>query len=171
MELDEHELMRAAANDESMDFEKMKSMMLQADGGITQTNLPQILIVDDETLNIEVIGLLLLGKKIVTESALSGREAFEKIKERAKFVRNGSDEMFKIILLDYCMPEIDGPETAKMIRKYIEEEGLIQPHISCCSAYNEETYVNRAFESGMDSFISKPVTLEQILKMMGSMNN
>ena len=125
VEHDELELMRAAANDESMDFERMKSMMLEVDGGSTQAKLPQILIVDDEMLNIEVIGLLLLGKKIVTESALSGNAALEKIKERANFVRNGSDEMFKIILLDYCMPEMDGPETAKMIRKYIEEEGLI----------------------------------------------
>ena len=70
-------------------------------------------------LNIEVIGLLLLGKKIMIESALSGGEALEKIKERGKFVKDGSDEMFKIILLDYCMPEVDGPETAKLIREYI----------------------------------------------------
>ncbi len=67
-------------------------------------------------LNIEVIGLLLLGKQIMIESALSGPEALEKIKERAKFVKDGTDEMFKIILLDYCMPEVDGPETSKLIR-------------------------------------------------------
>ena len=161
--------MRAAANDESMDFERMKSQMLEADGGTTKAKLPQILIVDDEILNIEVIGLLLLGKKIVTDSALSGNEALEKIKERAKFVKDGSGEMFKIILLDYCMPEIDGPETAQLIRAYIEQEGMIQPHMCCSSAYNESTYVSRAFESGMDSFISKPVTLDQILKLMAAM--
>ena len=85
---------------------------MEADGATTRAKLPQILIVDDEILNIEVIGLLLLGKKIVTDSALSGKEALEKIKERAKFVKDGTGEMFKIILLDYCMPEIDGPETA-----------------------------------------------------------
>ncbi len=96
-------------------------------------------------LNIEVIGLLLLGKNIMIESALSGQEALEKIKERAKFVKDNTDEMFKIVLLDYCMPELDGPETTKHIREYISQEGLVQPHICCTSAYGESTYVNRAF--------------------------
>ncbi len=67
-------------------------------------------------LNIEIIGLLLVGKNIKTQSALSGKEALEKIKERAELVKDGSSEMFKLILLDYCMTDLDGPETAKLIR-------------------------------------------------------
>ena len=61
---------------------------------------------------------------MITEAALSSKQALEKIKERAGLVKDGKGDMFKLILLDYYMPETDGLETAKLIRQYIEQEGL-----------------------------------------------
>lgn len=65
--------------------------------------------------------------------------------------------MFKLILLDYSMYGMDGPQTAKEIRRVISEHGLAQPHICCCSAYTEQSFVDTAVSSGMDDFMSKPV--------------
>ena len=54
--------MRAAANDASMDFERMQSAMQMLEANDDESaKKPEILIVDDEMLNIEVLGLLLLG--------------------------------------------------------------------------------------------------------------
>ena len=78
--------------------------------------------------------------------------------------------MFKLILLDYCMPEMDGLETAKKIRELIATKGITQPHICCASAYTEPSFVKKALESGMDSYISKPVNLSEILALMQKAN-
>ena len=65
--------------------------------------------------------------------------------------------MFKLILMDYCMPCMDGLETAQKIRKLISSKGLAQPHICCASAYSGPNFVSEALNSGMDSYIAKPV--------------
>ncbi len=91
----------------------------RADDLNSSSNRPQILIVDDEMLNIEIVQILLIGKNIKTESALSGKQALEKIKKRAQLMQDNGGEMFKVILLDYCMTEMDGPETARQIRQFV----------------------------------------------------
>ena len=74
--------------------------------------------------------------------------------------------MYKLILLDYCMPVMKGPETALAIRQIIGENNLDQPFISCCSAYDQKTYVDRAFKSGMQSFITKPIKHADMLTLL-----
>ena len=78
--------------------------------------------------------------------------------------------MYKLILLDYCMPDMDGLETAQKIRELIAMKGITQPHICCASAYTEPSFVKKALASGMDSYISKPVNLPDILALMKKAN-
>ena len=65
--------------------------------------------------------------------------------------------MYKLIILDYSMPEIDGPRTAAEIRQYIDSKGLQMPFICCCTAYNEAAFKSKAFALGMDNFLIKPM--------------
>ena len=82
------------------------------------------MIVDDEPINIEFISLILGEMNIVADSALSGMEALEKIKKRISLVLSGKALMYKLILLDYCMPVMEGPETALEIRQVIGENNI-----------------------------------------------
>ena len=49
--------------------------------------------------------------------------------------------MYKLVLLDYSMPGMDGPAVAKEIHRIFETSLLLtpqdRPHIVCCSAYGE----------------------------------
>ena len=81
-------------------------------------------------------------------------------------VLEGKAPMYKVILLDYSMPDMDGPQVSIKIRKIISSTGLAEPFICCCTAYSENVYRDRAIEAGMDFFLSKPITSEEINKII-----
>ena len=82
------------------------------------------MIVDDEPFNIELVTLILGELNIIVDSAFSGMEAIEKIKQRIALVLDGKAKMYKLILLDYSMPVMEGPETALEIRQVIAENNM-----------------------------------------------
>ena len=78
--------------------------------------------------------------------------------------------MYKIILLDYSMPDLDGPQTARRISELFKENPILSSHqkpfICCCTAYTEAQYQRIAIESGMDKFISKPINNDEIKEIL-----
>ena len=62
-----------------------------------------------------------MSNNIKCDTASSGSIALKLIKKRAKKVITGSDHMYKAILMDYSMPEMDGPCTAIAIRKLLKK--------------------------------------------------
>ena len=84
---------------------------------------------------------------------LSGNEALEIMQARIK----ESKPPFRLVILDYSMPEKDGPQTAMEIRDLCEANGLPVPFICCATAYSEASFKRNAIEAGMNDFISKPI--------------
>ena len=74
--------------------------------------------------------------------------------------------MYKLILMDFSMPEMNGTEATVEIRRFLDSVGLPQPYICCCSAYTDETYKKQAIDSGMDDFLNKPVAEERIQELL-----
>ena len=81
--------------------------------------------------------------------------------------------MYKVILLDYSMPEMDGPQVAAEIRRIFQNSVLLDtesvPYICCCTAYSEATFKRQALASGMDHFITKPISyyeLEEVISKL-----
>ena len=68
-----------------------------------------MLVVDDDLMNIEVLQSMLVSKGIMSESALDGKIALKMLQTRIEAVYKGEAQMYQIILLDYSMPELDGP--------------------------------------------------------------
>ena len=60
-------------------------------------------------MNIEVMKTMLEHQYIEIDQAISGSIALNLIKERIRLVQEENAPMYKIILLDYSMPEMDGP--------------------------------------------------------------
>ena len=52
--------------------------------------------------------------------------------------------MYKIIFLDYSMPEMDGPQVSLEINRILGEEQIMVPYICCCTAYTEASFQTRA---------------------------
>ena len=66
-------------------------------------------------MNIEVITSMLNDQGYKTDSVMSGKEAIEKVKQRIELYLQGEAENYRLIFLDYSMPDKDGIQVAKEI--------------------------------------------------------
>jgi len=108
----------------------------------------RVLIVDDVETNLYVAKGLISPYGLSLETAKSGYEMIEKLK-------NGA--VFDVIFLDHFMPKMDGIEAAKIIR----EMGYTHPVIALTAnaiVGQEDMF----FENGFDGFISKPIDTRQL---------
>ena len=104
------------------------------------------MVVDDEALNIEVIKSMLHEKGFECDSAWSGSQALEKIKSRHSLVQQGKAKMYKLILMDYSLPDMEGPDVAKQARSFIRKNlstalDRLDPVICCCTSYTAPVYM------------------------------
>lgn len=101
---------------------------------ILQTNehnkckCPRVLIVDDEPLNLLVLGSYLNSVKIPFAQAENGKIALDLIEELINKPKCDFDECkgFKVVFMDINMPVMDGIQSTIKIKE-IEKEGKIQP--------------------------------------------
>ncbi|MEO1814845.1 MAG: response regulator [Acetobacterium sp.] len=111
----------------------------------------KLFIVEDEHLEIEAIKLILSqhGENIeVVGEASSGLVAIEEIR------RLNPD----IILLDINIPEINGIDVLKMIKKEDHEKKVI-----LITAFNEFDFAHQAIKARVDDFLLKPIRPQQLM--------
>ena len=100
-----------------------------------------MLIVDDNSLNIFALQAQLQAFNVDSDIALNGKDAVQLVSDRIQSVFQGiHNKTYKLILLDYSMPQMDGPQTAKAINAEIrrlsnEQSGSLYPQIVCLTAY------------------------------------
>ncbi|MBD5449836.1 MAG: response regulator [Lachnospiraceae bacterium] len=106
----------------------------------------KILAVDDNRVNITVVKGLLKRLKVQFDSALSGQECLDKVRENR----------YDIILLDHMMPEMDGIETLramKQMEEYIREQPVVIALTANAIVGAKEEYLQEGFED----YLSKPI--------------
>jgi signal transduction histidine kinase/DNA-binding response OmpR family regulator len=110
-----------------------------------------ILIVDDREANLLALEAVLepLQQRLV--KARSGREA----------LRFLLDEDCALILLDVQMPELDGFETAALIRE--RERTRYTPIIFVTAVRREEAHILRGYANGAVDYVVKPFTAEAMI--------
>ena len=128
--------------------------------------LPAILIVDDEAMNIEVIQAMIENLNHKSDACMSGQEALTLIEARIQQFQLQSQEMYKIIILDYSMPQMDGPQVALHIRQRLEQLRIRIPYICCATAYTEHSFKQNAAAYGMDYFLTKPFSYHELKIML-----
>ena len=79
-----------------------------------------MLIIDDDAFNVEILEMMVKDEGYSCDSALSGSEAIEMVLNRLEQVYHGQAQMYKLILLDFSMPGMNGPETAMALREIVE---------------------------------------------------
>ncbi len=114
----------------------------------------QILVVDDFATMRNIIRkcLKILGYIYVTE-AENGKEALDILAEKD----------FDLVFLDWTMPEVNGIEVLKAIRKdpYLRDMGVIM-----ITAESRDEDIRTAVEAGVDNYIVKPFTAEVLKNKM-----
>jgi len=103
-----------------------------------------------------------------SEIAVNGKEAVE-----AFVSAHDEGEPYDLICLDIMMPEMDGQEALKKIRR-IEEEmdihGLGRVKIIMTTVLDDRKNVMEAFKSQCDGYIIKPIDRRDLLKVIGSLD-
>lgn len=117
-----------------------------------------ILVAEDNELNSEIMLEMLENMGVRADLAENGRVALE------KFSRSGPGA-YCAILMDLLMPEMDGFQTAQAIRA-LDRPDARTVRIVACTANASDTDRDRAMESGMDGFITKPVDVDKLLEVL-----
>ncbi|CAD8145256.1 unnamed protein product [Paramecium octaurelia] len=118
---------------------------------------PRILIVDDEPINLMILGYQLKNLKYRYQQAKSGQEALDFLKGWQS-TQEYCCNWIRCVIIDIQMPMMDGYQTSKLIRMMEREKQISRCAIIGCSGFSDEETKKLGFESGMDHFLSKPVT-------------
>ncbi len=118
---------------------------------MTEIEKPKILVVDDKPENLLSMEILLGKEPYDIVKASSGNEALSCV------IR----EDFAVVLLDVQMPEMDGFETAELMRT--TKQTSLLPIIFITAINKEEKHVFKGYRSGAVDYIFKPVDKEIIL--------
>lgn len=131
-----------------------KDIMPLAESG----DLPRVLVAEDNELNGEIIIELLRSYGFRADLAENGAKAL-------KMFRNSPVGTYGVILMDLMMPEMDGFEAAKAIRR-LNRDDARSVRIFACTANDLPEEKQKASESGMDDFIAKPLDVGQLLEKL-----
>src|SRR5205085_9588027 len=93
--------------------------------------------------------------------ARDGVEALNYLFGRAGFAGRDTRIQPALILLDVRLPKVDGIEVLRAIRA---DPRTSQVHVVMLTGSSEQEMVARAFESGVDCYIAKPMDFAQLIE-------
>lgn len=109
----------------------------------------RVLVVEDISVNAEIIMMLLKMKDIKSEHAANGRIAVDLFKKNPEFY-------YDAILMDLRMPELDGYAATKIIRSLNRADARKIPVIALtANAFDED--VRNSLQAGFNAHLSKPI--------------
>ena len=112
---------------------------------------PSILLAEDNKANQIISKAMIETIGSTVEIAENGLEVLQKLQE----------QVFDLIVMDCQMPEMDGLEAVKKIRS-LDNQRLASIKVLALTADNQSDTRDACLTAGMDDFLSKPFTLEQI---------
>jgi CheY-like chemotaxis protein len=114
----------------------------------------RVLIVDDDARNIFALSIVLENQDMEVFSATNGRQAIKLIRETPEL---------SVVLMDIMMPEMDGYQTMREIRKIPEFRAL---PILALTAKAMKGDREKCLEAGASDYIAKPVDTDQLLSLL-----
>ena len=112
------------------------------------------LVVDDDARNIFALTTILENQEMEVLSATNGRQAIEIIQNQPEL---------SVVLMDIMMPEMDGYETLREIRKQPEFRSL---PILALTAKAMKGDREKCLEAGASDYIAKPVNTDQLISLL-----
>jgi DNA-binding response OmpR family regulator len=109
-----------------------------------------ILIVDDEINILVPLKFLLERNQYMVSLAQSGKDALDSIAQRKP----------DLILLDIMLPDLDGYEIFREIRKNTEWDDI---KVICLTAKNRDVDIAKGLNLGFDAYITKPFSNADLL--------
>jgi signal transduction histidine kinase/CheY-like chemotaxis protein len=115
----------------------------------------RVLVAEDNAVNRMVIKGLLSKLNITPELVDNGLLAFDMVRK--------AERAYDIILMDCEMPEMDGFEATRSIREFELQRNMPSTPIVALTAHALQEHRDAVFASGMNYYLSKPVTLGNLI--------
>ena len=111
------------------------------------------LVVDDDANTCMSVCRMLRDIEMIADWTTSGKEAILRAKEAFEMKKE-----FKAYIIDWQMPDMNGIETVRRIRKVIGED----TPIIILTAYDWADIADEAREAGVTAFVSKPLFMSEL---------
>ena len=115
----------------------------------------RILLAEDNGLNAEIAMTILQDADAEVELAADGKIAIDKLKD-------APIGYYDAILMDIQMPNMNGYEATKAIRKLTDERAKIPIIAMTANAFEEDRQA--ALAAGMDDYVAKPVEISELFR-------
>lgn len=116
----------------------------------------RVLVVEDNAVNQLVIDSILRTADIRATLVSDGDEALQQV-QRAR-------QPWHVIFMDSELPTIDGHEATRQIRALETSQGSARSWIIALSAHASAEHVQQARDAGVDDYLSKPVSRDQVIE-------
>ena len=117
------------------------------------------LVVDDDAETCMSVSKMLREIEMTADWTTSGKEAVLRVKEAYEQNRE-----FKVYIIDWLMPDMNGIETVRRIRMVVGPESPI----IILTAYDWSDIEQEAREAGVTAFVSKPLFLSELREVLMS---
>jgi CheY-like chemotaxis protein/signal transduction histidine kinase/HAMP domain-containing protein len=134
--------------------EDKQRMIAKLHGSTEALHDRKVLVVDDDARNIFALTTILENHEMEVLSATNGRQAIETIQATPDL---------SVVLMDIMMPEMDGYETMREIRK---DPKLRTLPILALTAKAMKGDREKCLEAGASDYIAKPVNTDQLLSLL-----
>jgi len=129
----------------------------------------RVLVAEDDEPNQQVLRIMLERRGYSVRIVANGRQALATLDE----------ESFDLLLLDVRMPEVDGWQVVKSLRRAEgENPGCGRLPVIALTAMAQKSDRDRCMQAGMDEYLSKPLraaelyaTLDRVLARQGEEPN
>lgn len=113
-----------------------------------------VLVVDDEEIAAEHARIVLDEAGIKADTCHNGADALHMLE-----IQHTKQQPYNLVLLDWKMPDMDGVEVAKEIRKLYSSETTI----IILTSFNWDEIMDEALHVGVDSFLAKPLFASNVI--------
>jgi two-component system, sensor histidine kinase and response regulator len=117
-----------------------------------RTRVRRVLMVEDNPVNQEVGCAMLQELGVEVATAWSGEEALKVL----------AAENFEVVLMDCEMPRMDGYEATRQFRAWERKHQRARTPIIAVTAKALDGDAQKCFEVGMDRYLSKPFSIEEL---------
>lgn len=131
-----------------------KILDIQKSSGFMPAEEKTILIVDDDEGILRAFSRFFTIQEYHADTANSGSKALEMIETK----------IYSIVLLDICMPEMDGYETLKRMNNYYTEKNIQIPATIMITGYGVDDILEKCKKTGAFATLEKPVKLGKLLE-------
>ena len=129
---------------------------------LTSVRAP-ILVVDDNPVDLLLVSKHLDDMKIPFKTAIGGEACLELVDQAV-----ANHQTYKAILLDCYMPDMNGYQTAKILKARMSRREIPDIPIIAISAHDSQENREKAFKAGMVAWYTKPLREENLKEILYS---